>query len=167
MYCLFNRVKRNSYIFLKYLVVAVCSFSLAICFFVLNSNNAMAKSVYDNQPPLTDEELVSFMEILPSFRAWALPQDIKAQPIVNKMGKADFIYSDEVAKWVISKNWEPDRFFSVMGRAAAALAIIEEGNDFANNRPTDMPTVSESELSVVRKHLGSLLKAGNLAPPIK
>lgn len=151
---------------LAVLFVSSCALIIA-SFLFITSNESSAKSVYDDQPPLTNKELVSFIELLPHFRAWAIPNNIKAHPTVNKIGKADFIYSKEAAQWVTSKNWEPARFFSVMGRAAAALAVIEEGNDLLTRRPTDMPTVTDAELHLVRQHLGSLLKAGRAAPPIK
>lgn len=128
---------------------------------------ATAKGVYDNQPPVTDKEMVSFMEVLPHFRAWALASKEEAHPYVNKAGKADFVYSTKAAAWVRQRGWEPARFFCVMGRTAAALTIVEEGNDLMTKRPSDMPSVTENELELVRRHLASLLKAGSAAPPIK
>lgn len=128
---------------------------------------AQAKTVYDNQAPFTDKELVSFMEILPHFRAWAASSSEEAHPTVSKNGKPDFVYSRKAADWVKARGWDPVRFFSVMGRAAAALSIVEEGNDLVTKKPTDMPKVTEGELDLVRRHLASLLRAGNDAPPIK
>lgn len=128
---------------------------------------AQAKTVYEKQEPITDKELVSFMEILPHFRAWAASSGEEAHPTVTKAGKPDFVYSNKAAEWVKARDWDPVRFFSVMGRAAAALAIVEEGNDMVTKKPTDMPKVTESELDLVRRHLASLLRAGNDAPPIK
>lgn len=125
-----------------------------------------ANTVYDKQPPFTDKELVSFMEILPHFRAWAASSAEEAHPTVSKSGKPDFMYSRKAAEWVKAREWDPARFFSVMGRAAAALAIVEEGNDTMTKKPTDMPQVTESELDLVRRHLASLLRAGSDAPPI-
>ena len=54
-----------------------------------------------------------------------------------------------------------------MGRMAAALVIVEEGNDIPGTRPADMPTVSKSELELARRHLGVLLKIGGQPPPIE
>lgn len=127
----------------------------------------MGKGVYDNQPPVSDKELVAFMEVLPHFRAWAISSKEDAHPYVNKAGKADFVFSTNAANWVRQRGWEPARFFCVMGRTAAALTIVEEGNDLVTKRPSDMPTVTEGELELVRRHLGTLLKAGSDAPPIK
>lgn len=131
-----------------------------------SKSKASGGTVYDNQPPFTDKELVSFMEILPHFRAWAASSAEEAHPTVSKSGKPDFMYSRKAAEWVKARDWDPARFFSVMGRAAAALAIVEEGNDNMTKKPTDMPQVSESELDLVRRHLASLLRAGSDAPPI-
>jgi len=163
---IFSKLKGWS-LYSKSAVVA-CSFTLSVaCILFLTCTEAKATSVYDGQPHFTNEELASFIELLPHFRAWAIPNNIKANPVVNKDGKADFIYSQEAAEWVLSNNWKPERFFFVMGRAAAALAVIEEGNDLLTRRPTDMPVVPEEELRLVRRHLGSLLKAGSEAPPLE
>ena len=125
-----------------------------------------AATVYDRQPPVTDRELVGFLEILPRFRAWAKDSGEEAHPVLRN-GKADFLYSPRAAEWVRGQGWEPVRFFCVMGRMAAALVIVEEGNDMSGTRPRDMPGVTEDELALARRHLGSMLKAGGDAPPIK
>jgi hypothetical protein len=52
------------------------------------------------------------------------------------------------------------RFFCVMGRTAAAMAMVSEGEDF-KSRPSDMPAVSEKECGLVRRHLGELLRAAS------
>ena len=65
-----------------------------------------------------------------------------------------------------AKGWQPARFFCVMGRLAAALVIVEEGNDMGS-RPADMPSVSNEELALTRRHIGTLLTAGGDAPPIR
>lgn len=126
---------------------------------------APAPTVYDNQPPVTDKELIGFLEILPRFRAWAKENKEEAHPVLRN-GKADFLYSPQAAAWVESQGWNPLRFFSVMGRMAAALVIVEEGNDMSGTRPRDMPGVTEEELALARRHLGTMLKAGSDAPPI-
>lgn len=133
---------------------------------LLLAAEARAQSVYEKQPPVTDKELVSFMELLPHFRAWAASVKEEPRPSVNKEGTADFIYSRKAADWVKQRGWEPVRFFCVMGRAAAALFLVEEGSDANAKRPPDMPAVSQAELDMVRRHLAELLKAGNDAPPI-
>lgn len=126
---------------------------------------ALALTVYDNQPPVTDKELIDFLEILPRFRAWAKENKEEAHPVLRN-GKADFLYSPQAAEWVRAQGWDPLRFFSVMGRMAAALVIVEEGNDMSGTRPRDMPSVTEEELTLARRHLGAMLKAGSDAPPI-
>ena len=78
-----------------------------------------------------------------------------------------FVLYPRAAEWVRGQGWEPVRFFCVMGRMAAALVIVEEGNDMSGTRPRDMPGVTEDELALARRHLGSMLKAGGDAPPIK
>ncbi len=51
---------------------------------------AQAVTVYENQPPVTDKELVGFLEILPRFRAWAKEHKEEAHPVLRN-GKADFL----------------------------------------------------------------------------
>lgn len=126
---------------------------------------APAPTVYDNQPPVTDKELIDFLEILPRFRAWAKENKEEAHPVLRN-GKADFLFSPQAAAWVKAQGWDPLRFFTVMGRMAAALVIVEEGNDMSGTRPRDMPGVTEEELALARRHLGAMLKAGSDAPPI-
>ena len=54
-----------------------------------------------------------------------------------------------------------------MGRAAAAVAIIQQGNAITKTPPIDMPNVSDDELDLVRRHLPTLLKAVNQTPTPK
>lgn len=122
-------------------------------------------NVYANQPPVSEKELLAFLDMLPRFREWSRQKHESARPAV-RAGKADFAYSAAVEQWVREQKWDPRRFFCVMGRMAAALAIVEEGNDMRDSRPKDMPEVTQAELALARKHLGSLLKAGEDAPPL-
>ncbi len=132
---------------------------------LLDGGLANAKTVYEGQPPMTNKELLSFIELLPRFRSWAASNEDKTAPSINE-GKADFMYSAKAAEWVKARGWEPDRFFAIMGRAAAALFIVAEGNEMKNEKPSDMPVVSKSELELVRQNLAALLQAGSDAPPI-
>lgn len=145
-------------------LTAPCMLCTAVL--LLLAQTGWAKNVYADQPPVTDKELVAFMEILPQFRAWAASSKEEAHPSVDKSGKADFVFSPKAAEWVKQRGWDPVRFFSVMGRAAAALSMVEEGSDASGKRPPDMPAVTQQEMELVRRHLGSLLKAGSDAPPI-
>ncbi len=117
-----------------------------------------AVSVYDRQPPVTEKEVAAFVDILPRFRQWTRNNGEEAHPVRRK-GKPDFLYSSEAAAWVKREGWDPRRFFCVMGRMAAAVTILAEGNDMPA-RPGDMPAVSKSELDLARVHMGSLLRAG-------
>ena len=117
---------------------------------------AAVTTVYDGQGPVEEKELLRFLEVLPQFRSWARENRIEAHPVARK-GKADFLYADEAARWVEARGWDARRFFCVMGRMAAALVIVEEGNDL-QVRPRDMPVVDKAEVELARKHLGSLLK---------
>ena len=130
-------------------------------------NPAEEKTVYDNQPPVTEREINAFVAILPSFRAWARQNGENAHPTLNSNGKPDFLYSVNAAKWVREHEFDPPRFFCIMGRMAAGMVIVEEGNDFKGTRPVDMPSVDKDELGLVRKHMKSLLRAGGPAQPIK
>ena len=122
-------------------------------------------NVYAGQPAVTEKELLAFAALLPEFRAWARAGQEEAHPVVRD-GKADFLYSPNAAEWVAAKGWQPARFFCVMGRLAAALVIVEEGNDMGS-RPADMPSVTNEELALTRRHIGTLLTAGGDAPPIR
>ena len=117
-----------------------------------------AVTVYDKQKPVTEKEVLAFVELLPRFRQWARDNKEEAHPVRRK-GKPDFLYSPEASAWVKKVGWDPRRFFCVMGRMAAAVTIVAEGNDMPT-RPGDMPSVSNSELELARVHMGSLLKAG-------
>ena len=125
------------------------------------------KTVYENQAPVTEAELNRFIELLPQFRAWARQNNEDAHPIVDGNNKPDFAFSANAAKWVSQRGIQPARFFCIMGRTAAGLVIVEEGNDYKGTRPADMPPVAESELELVRKHLGEILQAGGPGQPIK
>ena len=122
-------------------------------------------NVYEGQPAVTEKELLAFTELLPQFRAWARESHEEAHPVVRG-GNADFLYSPQAAEWVAAQGWQPARFFCVMGRLAAALVIVEEGNDMGS-RPADMPSVTNEELALTRRHIGTLLTAGGDAPPIR
>lgn len=126
-----------------------------------------AASVYDGQPAVTGRELDSFLETLPAFRSWMRQEKEEAHPVVRN-GRADFLYSPRAAAWLEAHGWNAGRFFCVMGRIAAALFIIEEGNDMRGSLPSDMPAVSPEELVLARRNLGLLLKAGGApATPIR
>ena len=130
------------------------------------SQKKATATVYEKQPPVQEKELLSFLELLPAFRSWAQTNQEEAHP-VQRQGKPDFLYSPNAAQWVKEHGWQPVRFFCVMGRMAAALVIVAEGNDMGNTRPPDMPPVSESELHLARRHMGAMLQAGGHAPPIR
>lgn len=123
------------------------------------AKSVKGSTVYDRQPPVTEQELTSFIALLPQFRAWARQSREDAHPIVNAAGQPDFQFSARAASWVKDHGFDPTRFFCVMGRMAAGLAIIEEGNDMPGARPMDMPSVDQQEVSLCRKHLGELLTA--------
>lgn len=124
------------------------------------------KTVYANQPPVTEKEFAPFLELLPKFRVWASKNGEEAHPIVTDNGEPDFVYSAKTARWVSSNNFEPSRFFCIMGRLAAGLVIVEEGNDYKGTRPADMPPVDPQEISLVRRHLGELLAVGGPPKPL-
>lgn len=119
------------------------------------------KTVYDSQPDVTEKELMIFLALLPEFRNWAKQNNEDAHPVLSKDGNPDFFFSGKTAKWIKDHNINPARFFCIMGKMAAALVIVEEGNDFKGTRPKDMPAVSQKELDLARNHLGELLSASN------
>ncbi|MBD5553395.1 MAG: hypothetical protein HDQ44_03555 [Desulfovibrio sp.] len=117
------------------------------------------ETVYDRQPLVTENELADFIALLPQFRSWARQNHEDAHPVVNAAGKPDFKYSRAAADWVAAHGFSPARFFCVMGRMAAGVVIIEEGNDLKGALPADMPTVDKREIALARRHLGELLTA--------
>lgn len=123
-------------------------------------------TVYSGQPPVTDADVRQFVILLPQFRAWARQNHEDAHPILAANGKPDFLYSPKAAQWLNEHKFNPARFFCVMGKMAAALVIVEEGNDLQGMRPQDMPAVTPSELDLARRHMGELLKAGGPPQPI-
>lgn len=116
-------------------------------------------NVYENQPDFTEEELLRFIRHLPDFRSWMHQHNEKAYPVVKK-GKPDFYYSPAAAEWVEFRSWDARRFFCIMGRSAAALVLVSEGEQ-AKKLYRDMPKPSKAECELVSKHMGELLKAGN------
>lgn len=124
-------------------------------------------TVYDSQPPVRDSEIASFVELLPRFRVWARQNGEEAHPVLTRDGRPDFMYSPQAAQWVREHHFDAARFFCIMGKMAAGLVIVEEGNDFKGTRPRDMPPVDSSELELVRKHLGELLNAGGAPAPLR
>ena len=116
------------------------------------------------QDAYTEKELVRFIESMPQFLAWVRASKAKAHPTVNAAGKPDFAYTPEAAAKAQELGWEARRFFCLLGRTAAALYLVGEGMDAVQALPPDMPAVTESEMALVRKHLGSLLRAGTGGP---
>ncbi|MBQ7608960.1 MAG: serine/threonine protein phosphatase [Desulfovibrionaceae bacterium] len=121
-------------------------------------------TVYDKQAQVTEGELKRFLVLLPEFRAWASANHEEAHPSLTR-GQPDFKYSAAAAKWIQNKGWDARRFFCVMGRMAAALVVVEEGNDFKGTRPPDMPSVGPKEVDLARTHLAELLQAGGETAP--
>jgi hypothetical protein len=109
---------------------------------------------------MTEEELLRFIKDLPVYRAWARQARELAHPGLSGEGRPTFVYSAAAAAKVKEFGWSPKRFFCVMGRAAAALAMQEHGDPGAE-RPVDMPRVSPAEFDMVRRHSAALIKAGN------
>jgi hypothetical protein len=108
---------------------------------------------------MTEQELLRFIGDLPVYRAWARQARELAHPGLGDDGRPTFVYSAQAAARVKEFGWEPKRFFCVMGRAAAALAMQEHGNP-GTERPVDMPVVSPAEFNLVRRHSAVLIKAG-------
>lgn len=122
-------------------------------------------TVYDRQKPVGEGELADFIVLLPEFRSWAARKNEEAHPIVNERGQPDFLYSSNAAQWVANHGFTPARFFCIMGKMAASLVIIEEGNE--RSKPRDMPSVDPAEVALARRHLGELLTAGSVPVTIK
>lgn len=142
------------------LAASVACICLALA--LLATPQAHAAGFYD-QPPFDNAELTRFIDDFPRFRDWMTrttgPGDAP-HPTVGADGLPGFEYSPAAAAELERMGWKPERFFCIMGRSAAALADIEEGDALAGtNRPADMPQVSAAETELVRRQLASLLRA--------
>ena len=134
-------------------------FGLACLLLLLTVFPTSAETLY-NQPPFSEKELNQFIADLPRFRAWIKTNKEKAHPIVNEAG-------ENAAGHIKAAGWKPERFFCIMGRAAAAVAIIQHGDAITKEPPVEMPNVSDDELDIVRRNLPGLLKAISPAPTPK
>ena len=130
------------------LLCAFCAFSVPV------------HAAFYDQPPFTEQELVRFIETLPKYRQWAKAEREFARPSLDKQGKASFVFSKNAEKKLAALQWPAERFFVVMGRSAAALAILEHKGD-TSKRPAEMPEVSAGELALVQKHAQALKLAGS------
>ncbi|HEU6438008.1 MAG TPA: hypothetical protein VE028_11190 [Nitratidesulfovibrio sp.] len=132
---------------------------ICLALLLLAAPQARAAGFYD-QPPFDNAELTRFIDDFPRFRDWAKQKGEAPHPAVDASGLPGFDYSTAAATELERMGWKPERFFCVMGRSAAALADIEEGDALAGaNRPADMPQVTPAETELVRRQLASLLRA--------
>ncbi len=135
-------------------------------FLLLSALPAFAETLY-SQPPFSEKELNQFIADLPRFRAWMREHGQTSHPILNEKGEPDFLYSGEAAGYLNTSGWNPERFFCIMGRAAAGVAIIQQGDAISKTPPVEMPNVSNDELDLVRRSLPALLKAVHPTPTSK
>ncbi|MDR3044042.1 MAG: hypothetical protein LBU75_07230 [Desulfovibrio sp.] len=135
---------------------------ICLALLLLAAPEARAAGFYD-QSPFDNAELTRFIDDFPRFRDWmkrAPDQGDAPHPSVGTDGLPSFEYSAVAAAELERMGWKPERFFCIMGRSAAALADIEEGDALAGaNRPADMPQVTPAETELVRRQLASLLRA--------
>jgi len=136
---------------------ALLVFLLVLAPGVLAPRAAQSAGFYD-QPPMTEAELVKFVDELPAYLAWARQNNEKAHPSLSDEGRADFTYSNKAAAKVESMGWKAKRFFCVMGRTAAAMAL--QSKKPGAERPLMMPPVTPKELNLVRRHMDALEAAG-------
>lgn len=128
------------------------------------AQQGLCGAFYD-QPPFTEKELNDVIARFPAFRTWTISQNEKVHPEVDNSGRPSFTYSPRVADYLKEQGTTAERFLCILGRAAAALAIIEEGDAVSGaNRPTDMPPVTANELEFVRRNLPELLRATSDMP---
>lgn len=132
---------------------------ICLALLLLAAPEARAAGFYD-QPPFDNAELTRFIDDFPRFRDWAKRVNEAPHPSVGADGLPGFEYSAAATAEVERMGWKPERFFCIMGRSAAALADIEEGDALAGaKRPADMPQVTPAETELVRRQLASLLRA--------
>ena len=128
---------------------------LALC--VLVFPLAASADFYD-QPPMTEAELLKFIDDMPSYLQWARHNKEQAHPDLDKQGRPSFSYSAKAAAKMTELGWKAERFFCVMGRTAAALAL--GGRKPGLDKPVDMPMISPKELTLVRRHMDKLEAIG-------
>lgn len=126
----------------------------------VQAGTVAASGLY-SQPRFTLKELQEFVVTLPDFRTWVKSQNEKVAPMVDANKMPGFSYSPAAADWLRAHRWNPERFFCVMGRTAAAVALIGGGDDLSLNSP-DMPVVSSQELKLVRQMLPQILDASSM-----
>ena len=119
-----------------------------------------AEAGFYAQPPMREEELARFIDGFPAFKAWSRKTGDRPAPSIDATGTPGFTWSDGAAAKARELGWQPERFFFVLGKAAACLAVIENDEDYsAKARPPDLPAVSKEEVALVQRHLVSLLRA--------
>ncbi len=119
-----------------------------------------AMADFYKQSPMTEQELLKFIDDLPSYLSWARSEKEVAHPSLSDKGRPTFIYSQKAADKVKELGWQDKRFFYVMGKAAAALSL-ESSNISIRDKAVDMPVVKPSEFDIVRKHAEKLVNAGS------
>ena len=93
----------------------ITMFAFLLCISLVSQNViANSQNVYEHQAPIKEEELLSFIKLLPQFKAWVKENNDYSHPsVVNN--KADFIYSEGAAVWAKTNGFEPRRFFFCNG----------------------------------------------------
>lgn len=125
---------------------------------------AQAVTVYENQPPVTDKELVGFLEILPRFRAWA--RSIRKRPIRS------------CATVRRTSSIRPKRRNGCAPRAGTRYAFsaswaawprpwsLWRRQRHERHPPARHARRHRGRAGSGRRHLGTMLKAGGNAPAI-
>lgn len=133
--------------------------------FVVCGQGAVAGTVRDfhDQPPMTNEEVERFCADFSSFRMWMVQHELgrsAARPDVDAQGNPTFIWTAAVEPWFAERDWKPERFFYVMTHCSAGMMVLLHPDAFAgDNRPPDMPEISEYELNLVRQYMDDLIAA--------
>ena len=127
------------------------SLFLALCMLALPLT---ASADFYDQPILTEAELLKFIDDMPNYLQWARQNKEQSHPSLDKQGRPSFSYSAKAATKVTELGWKAERFFCVMGRTAAALAL--GGHKPGLDKPVDMPMISPKELTLVRRHMDKL-----------
>lgn len=141
--------------------------AILILFSLFFGMKVTAHASFYDQASFSEQELLRFIEVLPSYREWARAEREFAHPSLDAQGKASFVYSKKVERKLQELNWSPQRFFILMGRSAAALAIIENPELAQDKRPAEMPQVRPEEMELIKKHKNALIKAAELHDKVK
>ena len=126
-------------------------FSALLLMFMCSQASAAEQNFHD-QPEFTQQELQQFLKDFPAFREWAVNSKDTSSPVVTDADEPSFVWSPQAEAYLRENTgWAPERFFYVMTHVFAGRTVLRHGSQVTgDNRPPDMPVVSDAELDLIR-----------------